>query len=230
MLERIRRWDLAAAARVTHYIANSELTRERIHAAYGRDATIIHPPVEIDWLKPGTPEDFFLVVTELAPHKRVHVALEAARLAGKRIKVAGAGPELPRLRSRFGDSAEFLGRVSTDELARLYPRAVALVVPNVEEFGIAAVEAQAAGRPVLAVNEGGTRETVTNGETGVLVDDANAQTFAEALRDVDFEAFSPEAIRTNAKLFSKQRFIKRFPAEIARLSDSRTEGVHTTPR
>ena len=99
MLDRIRRWDLEAAARVTHYIANSEVTRERIHAAYGRDASVIHPPVEIEWLEPGTPEDFFLVVTELAPHKRVHVALEAARLAGKQIKVVGAGPELARLRS-----------------------------------------------------------------------------------------------------------------------------------
>ena len=157
-------WTASAAGtsgggrRVTHYIANSEITRERIHACYGRDANVIHPPVEIGWLEPGTPEDFFLVVTELAPHKRVHIALEAARLAGKRIKVVGAGPELARLRSTFGDSAEFLGRVSRpSELARLYPRALALVVPNVEEFGIAAVEAQAAGRPVVAVDAGGTR-------------------------------------------------------------------------
>lgn len=217
MLERIRRWDRAAADRVTHYIANSELTRERINVAYGRDSTVIHPPVEIGWIEPGTPEDFFLVVTELAPHKRVHVALEAARLAGKRIKVVGAGPELARLKSTFGDSAEFLGRVSTSELARLYPRALALVVPNMEEFGIAAVEAQAAGRPVVALDAGGTRETVANGETGVLVEDGSARTFAEVLSEVDFESFSPAPIRAHAERFSKERFVERFSAEVGRL-------------
>jgi glycosyltransferase involved in cell wall biosynthesis len=229
MLDRIRRWDLAASKRVTHYIANSELTRERIHAFYRRDAGVIHPPVEIDWLEPGTPEDFFLVVTELAPHKRVHIALEAARLAGKRIKVAGEGPELARLRSTFGESAEFLGRVSTDQLARLYSRALALVVPNVEEFGIAAVEAQAAGRPVVAPNTGGTRETVANGETGVLVDDGNVEAFAEALTGVDFESFAPGAIRKHAEQFSRERFVERFTAEVARLAAVPSDTVGTTP-
>ena len=230
MLDRIRRWDLEAAARVTHYVANSELTKERIRAAYGRDATVIHPPVEIGWLEPGTPEDFFLVVTELAPHKRVHVALEAARLAGKRIKVVGAGPELARLKSTFGDSAEFLGRVSTSELARLYPRALALVIPNVEEFGIAAVESQAAGRPVVALDAGGTRETVANGETGVLLEDSNAHTFAEVLKQVDFEAFSPTTLRAHAEQFSTQRFVRRFTAEVARLAGRPPESVHPTRR
>jgi glycosyltransferase involved in cell wall biosynthesis len=216
MLDSIRRWDLAAAARVTHYIANSELTRERIYAAYGRDATVIHPPVEIGWLEPGTPEDFFLVVTELTPHKRVHVALEAARLAGKRIKVVGAGPELAHLTSRFGDSAEFLGRVSSGELARLYPSALALVVPNAEEFGIAAVEAQAAGRPVVALDAGGTRETVANGETGVLIENGSPSAFAEVLSGFNSESFSPAAIRRHAERFSRERFVERFTAEVAR--------------
>ena len=218
MLARQRRWDLAAAARVTHYIANSQITRERIRDFYGRDASVIHPPVETGWLEPGTPEDFLLVVAELAPHKRVHIALEAARLAGRPIKVVGAGPELARLKSSFGGGAEFLGRVSTAELATLYPRALALVVPNVEEFGIAAVEAQAAGRPVVALDAGGTRETVVNGETGVLVEEGTPKVFAEALSQTDFESFSAARIRHHAEQFSRERFIERFTAEVSRLA------------
>jgi len=217
-LDRQRRWDLAAAARVTHYIANSQITKERIHAYYGRDASVIHPPVETTWLEPGTPEDFLLVVTELAPHKRVDIALEAARLAGRPIKVVGTGPELARLRSTFGGSAEFLGRVSAEALARLYSRALALVVPNVEEFGIAAVEAQASGRPVVALDAGGTRETVVDGETGILVAERTPKAFAEALAQTDFESFSPSRIRRHAEQFSKERFMERFTAEVNRLT------------
>jgi len=217
-LARQRRWDLAAAGRVTHYIANSQVTQERIRSFYGRDASVIHPPVETDWLEPGTPEDFLLVVTELAPHKRVHVALEAARLARRPIKVVGAGPELARLKSRFEGGAEFLGRVSTAELAQLYPRALALVVPNVEEFGIAAVEAQAAGRPVVALDAGGTRETVVDGETGVLVEEGTPKAFAEALAETDFASFSAAQIKRHAEQFSRERFTERFTAEVRRLT------------
>jgi glycosyltransferase involved in cell wall biosynthesis len=218
LLDRIRRWDRAASARVTHYIAVSNLTRQRIREFYGREATVIHPPVDTDRLSPGAPEDFFLVVTELARHKRVHIALEAARTAGKPIKVVGSGPELGRLRATFADSAEFLGRVSDEELPDLYARARALIVPNVEEFGIAAVEAQAAGRPVVALDAGGTRETVIHSETGILLRHESAAAFAEVLRDADFEAFSPLRIRSHAQQFSKKRFMQRFTDEVTRLA------------
>jgi glycosyltransferase involved in cell wall biosynthesis len=220
-LRRIRGWDLRAAQRVTHYIANSGLTRDRIREFYGRDATVIHPPVDMTWLRPGTPADFFLVVTELARHKRVHLALEAARRARKPIKVVGTGPELHRLRSTYGATAEFLGRVPADTLAGLYAGALALVVPNVEEFGIAAVEAQAAGRPVVAVDAGGARETVIGGETGVLVPDGDPQALADALADADFGAFSPARARENAERFSPAHFTERFREEIARLTGAR---------
>jgi glycosyltransferase involved in cell wall biosynthesis len=220
-LRRIRRWDCEAAQRVTHYIANSSLTRDRIREFYGRDATVIHPPVDTAWLRPGTPGDHFLVVAELARHKRVDVALEAARQAGKPVKVVGTGPELQRLQHAFAGTAEFLGRVPGPALADLYAGALALVVPNVEEFGIAAVEAQAAGRPVLALDAGGARETVVDGQTGVLVAGDDPQAFAQALADVDFVAFSPERARENAERFSTARFTERFMAEIDRLTGSR---------
>jgi glycosyltransferase involved in cell wall biosynthesis len=215
-LERIRRWDVAAAARVTHYVANSQCVKERIARFYGRDATVIHPPVEVDRFTPAAPEDYFLFVGELARHKRVGVALEAARRAGARMKVIGSGPELERLEHQFGDGAEFLGRVSDEEVADAYAGARALVVPNVEEFGIAAIESQAAGRPVIAIDEGGTRETVLDGETGVLVPSGSVDEFAEAMRHTDFDRFSPSRIARHARRFSPEAFREQLMGEVAR--------------
>jgi glycosyltransferase involved in cell wall biosynthesis len=206
-LARMREWDVEAARRVTTYVANSEITRERIAGIYDRDAEVLHPPVEIARFHQGEPEDYFLFVGELVAHKRVEVALEAARLAGRRMVLVGSGPELRGLRSRFGDVATFMGRIDDAALAGVYARALALVVPNVEEFGIAGVEAQAAGRPVLALGEGGARETVVDGETGVLVD--NPGDFAEAMREVDFTGFDPAAARRNAERFAPQLFRSR---------------------
>jgi glycosyltransferase involved in cell wall biosynthesis len=117
----------------------------------------------------------------------------------------GAGPELARLRERYGRQAEFLGRVDDAQLARLYSEAAALVVPNVEEFGIAAVEAQAAGRPVLAIDAGGVRETVLDGETGVLVPDGDPEGLARALRG-DLTRFDPREIQAHAQRFRPEAF------------------------
>ena len=220
-LRRIRDWDRRASGRVTHYVAGSELVRQRIADFYGRDSTVIHPPVETGRFAPAASHNgYFLFVGELVRHKRVHVALEAARRAERPFKVVGTGPELEALRARFGGSAEFLGRVSDDELAALYAEARALVVPNVEEFGIAAVEAQAAGRPVIARNAGGTRETVIDGETGVLVERGDVDELAEVMRDVDFDRFEPDEIARNAGRFSRERFQDAFRAEVAKAAAS----------
>ncbi len=216
-LDRIRSWDLSAAERVTDYIAISEFARERIRNCYGRDATVIYPPVDVDFFAPSEPEDFFLVVGELVPHKRVEVALEAARLAQRQIKVVGEGPEFARLSRTYEDSAQFLGRVPNEDLADLFSRARALVMPNIEEFGITAVEAQAAGRPVLAFDAGGVRETVINGTTGILVPPGGADVLAEAMRDVDFGRFSPQTLREHAEGFSVAAFKKQFVAAVDRL-------------
>ena len=217
-LSAIRRWDLAAAARVTHYVANSAITQRRIGDFYGREAPIVHPPVAVERFSVGAepPEDWFLTVSEVTRHKRIEVALAAARRSGRRIRVVGTGPDLERLRREYAGSAEFLGRVGDEELTSLYARARAMVLPNVEEFGIAAVEAQAAGRPVLAVDAGGARETVVEGETGhrVPVDDVEA--LAEAMADGDFDRMDPLRIRANAERFSRERFRERLAAEVER--------------
>jgi len=223
-LAHVRRWDLEASRRVTHYITISEFSRERIQECYGRDATIVHPPVEVGRFSLGEPEDFFLVVCELVAHKRVHNALEAARRTRRPITVVGGGPQLDQLRRVYASSARFLGRVSDDELAGLYRRARALVVPNVEEFGIAAVEAQASGRPVLASDGGGARETVVPDETGVLVPPDDVDALAEAMKETDWESFDPDRIHSHAQGFSTAEFKHRFQAEVIRLTGTERPG------
>lgn len=213
-LSSARRWDVAAARHVTQYVAISDLSRERIARYFGRDAPVVHPPVELDRFTPGEPEDFFLVVCELVRHKQVELALEAARTARRPIKVVGSGPDAPRLQAAFPE-ANFLGRISDEELAEVYAHCRALVVPNVEEFGIAAVEAQAAGRPVLAVDAGGARETVVAGETGAFVETGNADAMARAMATIDWEAFRPADAVDNAKRFSAESFASRIRAAVA---------------
>jgi glycosyltransferase involved in cell wall biosynthesis len=212
-LQRIRAWDRRSAQRVTRFVANSAITQERIGQIYGVDSEIVHPPVAVERFSIGEPEDFVLFVGQIVRHKRVEVAIEAAQLAGRPIKVVGEGPDLPRLKALYDSTAaQFLGSVPDDRLADLYARCLALVVPNVEEFGIAAVEAQAAGRPVVALGRGGVRETVVEGRTGFLVDGDDAASLAEPLRDEDFGRLDPEAIRNNAQQFGSASFRQRFRA------------------
>jgi glycosyltransferase involved in cell wall biosynthesis len=216
-LRRVRDWDREASRRVSGYIAISKLSQQRIGECYGREASIVHPPVDVERFSIGAPEEWFLTVSELVAHKRTEVAIEGARRIGAPIKVVGTGPEYDTLRRRYGASVEFLGRVDDATLAGLYRRARALIVPGVEEFGIAAVEAQASGRPVVASASGGACETVLDGTTGVLVPDANPDDFAQALRDTDFDAFSPQRIRAHALQFSVAGFKRRFRAEVERM-------------
>ena len=204
-LRRHRNFDRRAARAVDQYVANGQITRERIRRFWGRDAPVVHPPVDVERFRPAEPGDHVLFVGELVRHKRPELAIEAAAAAGRRIKVVGAGPELGRLRDRYRREADFLDRVRDEALPGLYAGAAALVVPNVEEFGIASVEAQAAGRPVVAVDAGGARETVLHGRTGVLVPDGNPGALARALRQ-DLTRFDADDIREHAQRFSRPRF------------------------
>jgi glycosyltransferase involved in cell wall biosynthesis len=212
-----RRADRKASAAVTDFVANSAITRRRLEESLGCQATVIHPPVEVERFVPREPEDYFLVVAELVPHKRVDVALEAAKLAGKRVKVVGSGPEYRRLAATYGETTEFLRRLEDSELARVVSGAQALIVANVEEFGIAAVETQAAGRPVLGINAGGLQETVVPGTTGILVDEPTAAALADALTSVDFATFDPAAMREHAQQFSVDRFQQEMRRHVDRV-------------
>ncbi|HSZ14190.1 MAG TPA: glycosyltransferase [Solirubrobacteraceae bacterium] len=221
-LQHMRRWDLAASARVHSYIANSQLTRERIKRYYGRDAPVIHPPVETHRFAPGEPGDALLVVSEILRHKRLHVALEAARRARAPIQVVGAGPHHSALRDAYPE-AQFLGRVSDTELAQLYAGARAVLMPGVEEFGITAVEAQAAGRPVIAAAAGGALETVVDGRTGRLVALDDVDAFARAIHDIDQLALDPDHAVLNAERFSVAEFQRRLAAHVNEIVGRRDE-------
>jgi glycosyltransferase involved in cell wall biosynthesis len=207
-LRRHRAFDRRAAMRLTGLIANSAITRDRIRRFWGRDAAIVHPPVDVERFGPAQGGDELLYVGELTRHKRAELALEAAERAGRRIKVVGDGPDLPRLRRRFERSAEFLGRVDDARLEREYATSGALVVPNVEEFGIAAVEAQAAGCPVIAADGGGAQETVRQDETGWLVPPDDVDALSATLRR-PIDTFDRAALRRNAERFSAAAFRTR---------------------
>jgi glycosyltransferase involved in cell wall biosynthesis len=219
-LERIRRWDLSASRRVDAYIAISELSRERIKRYYGRDAAVIHPPVETGRFAAGEPGDSLLVVSELVRHKRLDVALEAARRARVPIRVVGSGPDRDALSAAYPE-AEFLGRASDEELAELYASARAVVVPSMEEFGIVAIEAQAAGRPVIAAAAGGALETVLDGRTGMLARLGDVESFARAMKTIDALDFDPARAVANAQRFSVAAFQRQLSAHLTRALESR---------
>jgi glycosyltransferase involved in cell wall biosynthesis len=215
-LRRHRGFDRKAARSVTTFVANSAVTQERIRRYWGRESVVVHPPVDVERFGLGEPDDYYLLVGELVSHKRAHIALEAGRRAHRRMVVVGGGPDFGRLRERYRSSAEFLGRVDDRTLSTLYSHAAAVVVPSIEEFGIAAVEAQASGRPVIGVNAGGVRETVQHGRTGWLVPLDDVDAMANALRFENPERrFAPAAeIRQHAQRFSITAFRERMRAVV----------------
>ena len=175
----------------------------------------MHPPVETHRFLPGTPGDSLLVVSELVRHKRVHVALEAARRARVPIRVVGSGPDHAALQAAYPE-AEFLGRAGDEELVELYATARAVIVPSVEEFGITVVEAQAAGRPVIAAAAGGALETVLDGRTGSLVKVDDVDAFTRAIEGIDKLDFEPARARANAERFSVAAFQRRLAEQVNR--------------
>ena len=223
VLGAVRRWDIAASRRVNAYIANSALTAQRIADFYGREASVVHPPVNVERFDAvPAPEDFFLLVGEVTSHKEPALALAAAERAGVKLVVAGDGPDLARLRQRF-KTATFLGRVSDGRLIELYARCRALIAPAIEEFGITMVEAHAAGRPVVAAGRGGAVEIVDDGETGVLFTPGSVEALAEALRETDWERFDVGRLKASARQFSSREFRYRFSSEVARIVDHRSD-------
>lgn len=215
----LRRFDYEAAQRVTWFIANSHFVQRRIRDCYDRDAEVIHPPVDIDAFEyDASPGDFHLIVSELTPYKRVDIAVDAFNRLGRKLVVIGAGSEMASLQARAKSNITFLGRQPFSVLKQHYEACQAFIFPGIEDFGITPLEAQAAGRPVIAYREGGVTESVIDGETGIFFDQQTPEALAEAV--ISYEKnpgrISVKACRENATRFSPEKFraqLKRFLAE-----------------
>jgi glycosyltransferase involved in cell wall biosynthesis len=208
IMARLARWDRDTAGRVDRYVAISHHVAGRIARYYNREAAVIYPPVDTDFFRPRSQvaDRSALVVSALVPYKRVDVAIEACRLAGVPLTVAGEGPDRARLERMGGDSVTFLGRVSDDELRELYSSTGVTLLPGEEDFGIVPLEAQSCGRPVVAYGRGGACETVVHNVTGLLVDDPSPSAFGAAIGRALATTFNPAIIRSHAERFSRSRF------------------------
>jgi glycosyltransferase involved in cell wall biosynthesis len=207
VLSRLARWDAATAHRVHRFVANSQHVAARIRRYYNRQATIVYPPVDTVFYQPApvSPESHFLIVSAFVPYKRIETAIDACRRVGARLRIVGDGPDRARLERLSGPDVTFLGPLPDEELRTEYQRARAVIMPGEEDFGIVPVEAQACGRPIVALARGGALETVTDGETGVLFADATADSLAGALRRMDTISFDSARIRVSAERFSRDR-------------------------
>jgi glycosyltransferase involved in cell wall biosynthesis len=204
----LRRWDYAAAQRVDHFIAISTEIRQRIRDYYGRESTIIFPPVDAQRFVPCNegPGDYYLAGGRLIPYKRLDLAVRACSELGLNLVVYGDGRDRAALEKIAGPTVRFVGRVSWDELVRLFQRARAFIFPGLEDFGIAPLEAQAAGRPVIAYAGGGALDTVLPGQTGEFFAEQTVESLRTALECFDATAYSPAACRANAERFGVERF------------------------
>lgn len=204
----LRKWDVASAARVDHFIANSKHVAERIQKYYRREADVIYPPVDTEVYVPAEeePEDYYLIVSALVPYKRLELAIDAFNKRNEPLLIVGTGPQEAKLKARAGANIRFLGGLSQQELRPLYQRCQAVLLPGVEDFGIVPVEAQACGRPVVAFAEGGALESVRDGETGVFFSESSPEALSEAIDRVSSLRFNRNAVRSWALGFSRQRF------------------------
>jgi glycosyltransferase involved in cell wall biosynthesis len=217
LIHRLRIWDVASSARVDHFIANSANVARRIRKYYRREADVIQPPADTDFfiLPDEEPKrDYFLIVSALVPYKKIDLAIEVFNPTAARLKIVGSGPEYRRLRKQAGANIELLGQVSAEDLRCLYQNARALILPGEEDFGIAAVEAQACGTPVVALGRGGALESIVPGETGLLYSDPSASGLRTALDNFRDLKFNKTSLRSNAMKFSRPLFRQKLIAHI----------------
>lgn len=214
----LRHSDRAAARRVTRYVANSATVAERIRTVYRRPADVLYPPVDTDRFRPPspvTPEPWFLVVSRLVPHKWIDLAVRACTLGGLPLQVIGSGRSLGDLRRLAGPTVEFLGPLDDPDVAGHLRRCQALILPGIEDFGMTAVEAQAAGRPVVARAGGGALETVVPGETGLLFDEPTPESLLDALRRCREMDWEPDKMVCNSARFDRATFLRGLDQIIA---------------
>ena len=219
----LRRWDRATAAGVHHFVAISRFVADRIRRNYGRSADVIYPPVDVARFRvEESPGEFYLVVSALTPYKRVDLVVEAANRLGRRLVIVGSGPEEARLRALAGPTVELYGWRDDAETAELYARCRALIFPTLEDFGITPLEAMAAGRPVIALGQGGALETVVppggpEPATGLFFERQTVEDLVAAILRLESgaERFEPKALRRRAESFDRPLFKERIERYVA---------------
>ena len=205
----LRGWDFASSARVDHFVANSDCVRQRIWRAYRRDAAVVYPPVAVESFHWRPAEDYYLIVGELVRYKCIDLAVRLFSRNGRKLRIAGSGPEYRRLRRQAAPNIEFCERVSDEELRELYARCRALLIPGEEDFGMTAVEALASGKPVIALGRCGALEAA--GPHGFFFDDPAEDSLEAALRRFELREGSirPEALQQYARRFSEDEFRRK---------------------
>jgi glycosyltransferase involved in cell wall biosynthesis len=213
----LRAWDVTTSARVDHFIANSAFVAKRIEKFYRRDATVIHPPVDVSRFEPSdAPEDYYLCAGQITPYKRIDVAIEACTRLNKRLIIIGSGAT-KEMKGQAGPTITFLDKVDDEAMARHFRNCRALIFPGLEDFGIVPLEVMASGRPVLAYRRGGAVETVVDGQTGLFFDEQTADSLIDAMTrfETSLDDFDPAVIRAHAQGWNRDIFKDRLQAFIA---------------
>lgn len=231
LLPRLRTMDRTAAQGVDHWVSTSSLVERRIRKIYRRESVIIPPPVDLMEFKPVSHHDgYYLVLMRLVGWKRADIAVRACSKLGLKLIVAGDGRDMQSLKDIAGPTVTFIGRVDGQDKADLFANCAAFILTSIEDFGITPLEAMAAGRPVIALGQGGALDTVVEGVTGAFFPEQTAESLEEVLRGFDCERYDPAAIRRHAEKFDRSHFRRRMleTIDIAQREHGRTMSIDMT--
>ena len=208
----LKKWDLKSAANVTYFIANSNYIGKKISRIYNRAADVIYPPVDVEKFElKSKKEDYYLTASRLVPYKRADLIIDAFnQMPEKKLIVIGSGPEGAKLKKNANANIRFIGHQTTERLGEYMQAAKAFVFAAEEDFGIIVVEAMACGTPVIALNRGGTAESVLNGKTGILFNEQNYTSIVDAINEFGKMSFNAQTIREHSLKFSRELFEDKF--------------------
>ena len=223
LMSRMRVWDVSSSARVDCFVANSTFVQSRVQRYYRRNSVVVHPPVEVERFTASrtSSDGYFLAAGALVPYKRFDLAIAACEASGKRLVIAGDGPELHKLKRLAGRHTTFIQRPDDSQWANLMSKADALLFPGIEDFGIVPIEALAAGTPVIAMKAGGAIDYVLPGQTGLFFEEQTVTSLQHCLENFDASTFSVDALREFAMKFTQRAFQDRMKSVIEELTSGK---------